>query len=113
MGNPWFGPRGDSPAPGVTPYQCPHCGSPHGVEVATVKHRFPPLVALVLSCIIRVDKGDVVACAICGTVYVVTPAGVEERKQRTPDVPAPPAGKQETNTLNDRLGRLRWRNPKV
>ena len=98
-----------SPEP-VLPFCCPHCGSPHGVEVALLRHRYPGEG----SDIRRVDKGDMVACGLCGTVYAVTNRGVEERKQRQPDAPQQPSpGPPSPADLNSRVKELRWKRPKV
>lgn len=113
----WFLPKPEpvaaAPAPSpepVLPFCCPDCGSPHSVEVARVRHLYPGD----YTNITRSEKGDVCACAICGTVYIVTNRGVEERKQRQP-VPPPqgqpaPEGQPDLNT---RMKELRWRRPKV
>lgn len=99
-----------APMPATTPYLCPHCHSPHGVEVAKVIHRFPSADTVGID---RVDAGDVVACSICGTVYVVTRAGVEERKQRQAETPPATTPEHRVPDLSSRMEKLRWRSPKV
>lgn len=89
------------------PRQCPECGSPHQCEMHPVTHSFPS------GRVQKVEPG-VVFCAICGTVYVCTPAGIERRKQRQPEAPPTPNGPEaRPDMVSKAMEALKWRRPKV
>lgn len=114
LGGPQLEPQDPTPAtetalPPVVelPRQCPECHSPHACKMHDVIHSFPS------GRVIEKPPG-VVFCAICGTVYVATDAGIERRKQRQPDQP-PPQGQhgERVDHVAKAMESLRWRRPKV